>query len=68
MPAGKGAPKLDGKADVLQVGMTALALLLGRPVELAEYPDRVDGLVASLCQTQRGDGTAARCPPRSWTG
>ena len=36
--------------------MTALALLLGRPIDLTEYPDRVDGLVASLCQTQRGDG------------
>ena len=56
VPAGKGAPALDGKADVLQVGMTALALLLGRPVDLTEYPDRVDGLIASLCQTQRGDG------------
>jgi hypothetical protein len=56
VPAGKGAPALDGKADVLQVGMTALALLLGRPIDLTEYPDRVDGLVASLCQTQRGDG------------
>ena len=56
VPAGKGAPALDGKADVLQVGMTALALLLGRPVDLTEYPDRVDGLIASLSQTQRGDG------------
>ena len=56
VPAGKGAPTLDGKADVLQVGMTALALLLGRPIDLTEYPDRVDGLVASLCQSQRGDG------------
>ena len=56
VPTGKGAPALDGKADVLQVGMTALALLLGRPIDLTEYPDRVDGLVASLSQTQRGDG------------
>jgi len=29
LPAGKGVPKLDDKADVVQVGVTALALLLG---------------------------------------
>ena len=56
LPAGKGAPKLDDKADVMQVGVTALALLLGRPIDLADYPDRVDALVASLSQTQQASG------------
>ena len=56
LPAGKGAPKLDDKADVMQVGVTALALLLGRPIDLADYPDRVDALVASLSQTHQASG------------
>ena len=56
LPAGKGTPKLDDKADVMQVGVTALALLLGRPIDLADYPDRVDALVASLSQTQQASG------------
>jgi len=56
LPAGKGLPRLDDKADVVQVGMTALALLLGRPIELAEYPDALDDLVATLNQAQRAAG------------
>ena len=59
LPAGKGTAKLDGKADVVQVGVTALALLLGRPVELEEYPGALDDLLATLNQTQR---TAGRPP------
>ena len=39
LPAGKGTPKLDDLADVVQVGVTALALLAGRPIDLAEYPE-----------------------------
>ena len=56
LPAGKGTPRLDDKADVMQVGVTALALLVGRPIDLTEYPDRVDALVASLSQTNRSAG------------
>ena len=59
LPAGKGTAKLDGKADVVQVGVTALALLLGRPIELEEYPGALDDLLATLNQTQR---TAGRPP------
>jgi hypothetical protein len=58
IPAGKGQPKLDDKADVLQVAVTALALLLGRPIDVAEYPERVESLVASLSQTQKAAGRA----------
>ena len=56
LTAGKGLPKLDDRADVMQVGMTALALLLGRPVELAEYPDRLGDLIASLGQASKAAG------------
>jgi hypothetical protein len=56
MPAGKGLPKLDDKADVLQVGVTALGLLLGRPIELADYPERLESLLATLAQSQKSAG------------
>ena len=56
VPAGKGQPKLDDKADVLQVAVTALALLLGRPVDLAEYPEHLESLLAALGQAQRTGG------------
>ncbi|MCU0251564.1 MAG: PEGA domain-containing protein [Vicinamibacterales bacterium] len=56
LPAGKGMPKLDGKADVVQVGVTALALLLGRPIEIDEYPGALDDLLAALNQTHRAAG------------
>jgi len=56
IPAGKSQPKLDDKADVLQVAVTALALLLGRPIELAEYPERIEALLAALGQTQKAAG------------
>jgi hypothetical protein len=56
LPAGKGVAKLDDKADVVQVGVTALALLLGRPIDIAEYPGELDELLATLNQTQRAAG------------
>ena len=62
VPAGKGHPKLDDKADVMQVGMTAIALLMGRPLEAAEFPDGVGDLVAALGHSHRPRGPSA-VPP-----
>ena len=56
LPAGKGAAKLDDKADVVQVGITALALLLGRPIEIAQYPERIEELLAAINQGHRAAG------------
>jgi PEGA domain len=41
LPIAVGAPQLDRRADVAQVGMIALALLLGRPITDDEYPDQI---------------------------
>jgi hypothetical protein len=56
LPAGKGLAKLDDKADVVQVGATALAMLLGRPIETAEYPERLEELLAAINQSHRAAG------------
>ncbi len=44
LPIAVNAPLLDRRADVAQVGMIALALLLGRPIADNEYPSDVAGL------------------------
>jgi len=54
--AGRGPAKLDDLAEVTQVGATALALLAGRPLELAEY--RMDWMTSSPRLAQARDRTA----------
>ena len=44
LPIAVTAPLLDRRADVAQVGMIALALLLGRPISDDEYPEQVASL------------------------
>ena len=38
-------PTFDQRADVMQIGMVALSLILGRPIDADEYPDRIASLV-----------------------
>ena len=45
LPTAVAAPLLDRRADVAQVGMIALALLLGRPITDDEYPEKLTALV-----------------------
>jgi hypothetical protein len=44
-PASVGAPRFDHRADVMAMGLTALALVLGRPLTDAEYPQRIASLL-----------------------
>ena len=45
IPLPTGAqPTFDHRADVMQVGMVALALILGRPLDGNDYPDQVAAL------------------------
>jgi len=41
------ANRIDQRADVLQIGLVALALIIGRPVRLEEFPTRIPDLLAS---------------------
>jgi hypothetical protein len=41
LPKSAGAASFDPRADVTQVGTVALALIVGRPLENEEYPDRI---------------------------
>ena len=44
LPMAVTAPLLDRRADVAQVGMIALALILGRPITDDEYPEKISSL------------------------
>jgi PEGA domain-containing protein len=44
LPMAVTAPLLDRRADVAQVGMIALALILGRPIADDEYPEKISSL------------------------
>jgi hypothetical protein len=48
MPPGTGLARFDESADVIQIGVAALALLIGRPLDLNDYPDRLSVLVESI--------------------
>jgi len=44
LPNPAGTPRFDQRADVLQVGAVALALIVGRPLYSEEFPDRIGPL------------------------
>ena len=44
LPMAVTSPMLDRRADVAQVGMIALALVLGRPITDDEYPEKISSL------------------------
>ena len=47
LPRTAGLPRFDRRADVVQVGTVALALILGRPLGADEYPGRIGEALGS---------------------
>lgn len=41
LPRTGSAPQFDRRADIMQAGLTALALIIGRPIAADEYPARI---------------------------
>jgi hypothetical protein len=66
VPPGAGNPRLDHRADVMQLGIVALSLVLGRPIrrdELRSVPE----LVGSATETTvLGERTPLSPPLRRW--
>src|SRR5436190_991544 len=58
-PAPVGVSRFDHRADVMAIGMTALALVLGRPIAASEYPHRL----GSLLNEARGRTAGAEDQP-----
>jgi hypothetical protein len=56
LPQSAALPSFDHRTDVLQVGIVALSLILGRPLDEHEYPSCVDALRADAgAISGRGD-------------
>ncbi len=56
-PAGNGVPRLDGRADVIQLGLATLSVLLGRRITPAEYPQNL-----GLLLDEFADGAGPHSP------
>ncbi|MGH9331635.1 MAG: hypothetical protein ACRD09_14440, partial [Vicinamibacterales bacterium] len=54
MPPSAGAPRFDHHADVTQIGVVVLQLVLGRPLRADEYPSRLASLVDQAAMTTAG--------------
>jgi hypothetical protein len=67
MPPSAGMPRFDHRADVTGVGMVALALVLGRPVHQAEFPNHLPTLLNDARErTALGEEQPLSAPLRDW--
>ena len=67
LPMEAGLPRFDERADLTQMGVVALSLMLRRPLRDDEYPRQIEHLVASACARTAG-GADEPLPPalREW--
>src|SRR5512141_718427 len=54
MPPSAGVPRFDHRADIMQIGMISLALIVGRPLRTDEFPGRIPELLAESTETSAG--------------
>lgn len=67
LPLDAGLPRFDDRADLVQVGMVALSLILARPIHDDEYPRQIEELVASACARVTGGASEPLpSPVRQW--
>ena len=67
MPPAAGVPRFDARADVGMVAMIVLALLVGRPITLNEYPDHLrDLLDRARERLSTGPDRAITASLRAW--
>ena len=62
-------PTFDQRADVMQTGLVALALILGRPLDGEDYPDRIGALAEGAWGlTTTGGVEPLPAELRTWLG
>jgi serine/threonine protein kinase len=67
LPRTDGAPKFDHRADVTQLGVVALSLILGRPLLDDEYPSRLGEAVSGAwAMSARGGLEPLPAGLRAW--
>ena len=57
---------IDQRADVMQIGLTTLALLLGRPIEPQEWPERIATLAKQVCESSAVGSESFRTELHTW--
>lgn len=66
-PHSPGGPQPGRGADVTQIGVVALSLLLGRPLQDDEYPLRLEeGVESAWAKSAGGDGEPMPASLRAW--
>jgi hypothetical protein len=69
LPATSELPRFSQRADVMQIGMVALSLIVGRLIRADEHPERIADLVASTWATSsRGGFEPLPSGLRAWLG
>jgi PEGA domain-containing protein len=67
LPVTAVGSRFDHRADVAGIGMVALALVLGRPLEAGEYPDKIASLVNDArALSTMGDEQPLPAALRTW--
>lgn len=66
VPFGAGAARFDQVTDVVQLGMLALAIVVGRPIEREEYPHEVERLLADTSEPAGSRRPAMSPAMRAW--
>jgi len=66
LPPSAGLPRATQRADAHGAGVVALALLLGRPLALSEYPERLAALVESLSESRDGQTSPLSAAFKGW--
>jgi hypothetical protein len=67
MPPSAGLPRFDHRADVTGMGLVALALILGRPLEATEYPHQIPALLNDARERSAlGEEQPLSAPLRTW--
>jgi serine/threonine protein kinase len=67
MPPSAGLPRFDHRADVMGVGLVALALVLGRPLDASEFPNQLATLIGHARERSAlGEEQPLSPPLRDW--
>ncbi len=69
VPPSAGVPRLDHRADVIGIGVVALSLVLGRPIDEQEFPQQLPALLEGARErSPLGDQQPLSPALRAWLG
>ena len=66
VPTGEGVLRLDSQSDIVQLGLVALSVLLGRRVTPEDYPKNLGPLLDEFAETAGRRSPALVAPLRQW--